>query len=194
MGAVEVLDPVAPARAGGWIVDVSRGERKGRVSSEWLNRPDDERYLSLDDLWASVNALSKPVGRARYFGRDHQSRRRQSAARPVPGCDGHDAPWSRDMAQNMGDTDCPSAWLEAGDGCAGAQDRCHLAPDVGRGNRLPCQWSVTECSLRIRVKNKCSPDGEPSRSPQGRGPDDAVVRAVALYAEHADEMAHRNCV
>jgi hypothetical protein len=24
------------------------------VSSEWFNRPDDERYLSLDDLWANV--------------------------------------------------------------------------------------------------------------------------------------------
>jgi hypothetical protein len=44
MGVVEVLDPVAPARAGGWKVDVSRGERNGRVSSEWFNRPDDERY------------------------------------------------------------------------------------------------------------------------------------------------------
>ena len=41
MGVVEVLDPVAPARAGGWKVDVSRGERNGRVSSEWFNRPDD---------------------------------------------------------------------------------------------------------------------------------------------------------
>ena len=49
MGVVEVLDPVRPARADGWKVDVSRGERNGRVSSEWFNRPDDERYLSLDD-------------------------------------------------------------------------------------------------------------------------------------------------
>ncbi len=30
MGVVEVLDPVAPARAGGWKVDVSRGERHRR--------------------------------------------------------------------------------------------------------------------------------------------------------------------
>ncbi|OYW10536.1 MAG: hypothetical protein B7Z53_00755 [Rhodospirillales bacterium 12-71-4] len=28
-------------------MDVSRGERIGRVSSEWFSRPDDERYLSL---------------------------------------------------------------------------------------------------------------------------------------------------
>jgi hypothetical protein len=59
MGVVEVLDPVQPARAGGWKVDVSRGERNGRVSSEWFNRPDDERYLSLDDLWASVKGRSE---------------------------------------------------------------------------------------------------------------------------------------
>jgi hypothetical protein len=59
MDIVEVLDPVAPTRAGGWKVDVSRGERNGRVSSEWFNRPDDERYLSLDDLWASVKGRSE---------------------------------------------------------------------------------------------------------------------------------------
>ncbi|MET4104295.1 hypothetical protein ABIE58_003746 [Roseovarius sp. MBR-78] len=59
MGVVEILDPVAPTRAGGWKVDVSRGERNGRVSSEWFNRPDDERYLSLDDLWASVKGRSE---------------------------------------------------------------------------------------------------------------------------------------
>ena len=35
-------------------VDVSRGERIGRVSSEWFSRPDDERYLSLTDLHDAV--------------------------------------------------------------------------------------------------------------------------------------------
>ncbi len=59
MGVVEVMDPVQPTRAGGWKVDVSRGERNGRVSSEWFNRPDDERYLSLDDLWANVKVRSE---------------------------------------------------------------------------------------------------------------------------------------
>ncbi|NGX97286.1 MAG: DUF932 domain-containing protein, partial [Candidatus Afipia apatlaquensis] len=37
-------------------VDISRGERIGRVSSEWFSRPDDERYLSLSDLYAAVRA------------------------------------------------------------------------------------------------------------------------------------------
>ena len=58
MNSVEILEPGRPAR-GGYKVDVSRGERNGRVSSEWFNRPDDERFLSLDDLWASVKGRSE---------------------------------------------------------------------------------------------------------------------------------------
>lgn len=38
----------------GFRVDVSRGERVGRVSSEWFSRPVDERYLSLTDLHDAV--------------------------------------------------------------------------------------------------------------------------------------------
>jgi len=40
----------------GFKVDLSRGERVGRVSSEWFARPDDERFLSLPDLYAAVRA------------------------------------------------------------------------------------------------------------------------------------------
>lgn len=38
----------------GFKVDVSRGDRVGRVSSEWFSRPDDQRFLSLDELAHSV--------------------------------------------------------------------------------------------------------------------------------------------
>ncbi|MGY3591551.1 hypothetical protein ACVIGB_008870 [Bradyrhizobium sp. USDA 4341] len=41
--------------SGGYRVDVSRGERVGRVSSEWFSRPADERYLSLDELARTVH-------------------------------------------------------------------------------------------------------------------------------------------
>ena len=58
MNGQDVLAPGSDRRAG-YKVDVSRGERNGRVSSEWFNRPDDERYLSLDDLWASVKGRSE---------------------------------------------------------------------------------------------------------------------------------------
>ncbi len=40
-------------------VDLSRGERIGRVSSEWFSRPDDERYLSLSALHKAVLARSE---------------------------------------------------------------------------------------------------------------------------------------
>eukprot|EP01035_Chromulina_nebulosa_P014020 gene14019-biopygen11912 len=35
-------------------VDISRGQRIGRVSSEWFSRPDDERFLSLTALYEAV--------------------------------------------------------------------------------------------------------------------------------------------
>ncbi len=53
--SIQVLD-ARPDVSGGYKVDVSRGARVGRVSSEWFSRPDDERYLSLTDLHASVKA------------------------------------------------------------------------------------------------------------------------------------------
>jgi hypothetical protein len=40
--------------SGGFRVDVSRGQRIGRVSSEWFSRPDDERYLNLPELYEAV--------------------------------------------------------------------------------------------------------------------------------------------
>src|SRR6266446_1383457 len=50
---MQVLDARRDA-SGGYRVDVSRGERVGRVSPEWFSRPADERYLSLDELARSV--------------------------------------------------------------------------------------------------------------------------------------------
>src|SRR5215471_18575171 len=44
----------APGERGGYKVDVNRGARVGRVSSEWFSRPADERYLSLSDLFEAV--------------------------------------------------------------------------------------------------------------------------------------------
>ncbi len=46
-----------PARpvSGAYRVDVSRGSSNSRVSSEWFDRPDDERFLSLGDLYDSVH-------------------------------------------------------------------------------------------------------------------------------------------
>lgn len=53
MTQVEILDNPRDA-ARGYRVDANRGQRNGRVSSEWFSRPNDERFLSLSDLYASV--------------------------------------------------------------------------------------------------------------------------------------------
>jgi hypothetical protein len=51
---MQVLDARRDA-SGGYKVDVTRGERIGRVSSEWFSRPADERYLSLSALYDDVH-------------------------------------------------------------------------------------------------------------------------------------------
>ncbi len=40
-------------------MDVTKGDRIGRVSSEWYSRPADERYLSLSNLFAAVHGRTE---------------------------------------------------------------------------------------------------------------------------------------
>lgn len=40
--------------SGAFKVDVSRGGHDGIVSSQWFSRPDDQRFLNLDDLYEST--------------------------------------------------------------------------------------------------------------------------------------------
>lgn len=49
----------ARGERGSYRVDVSRGERVARVSSEWYSRPADERYLSLSELHAAVRGRAE---------------------------------------------------------------------------------------------------------------------------------------
>jgi len=49
--------PVAmEQQVGARKVDVTRGSRDGSVSSQWFSRPDDQRFLSLDELAEAVHA------------------------------------------------------------------------------------------------------------------------------------------
>lgn len=51
------IDSTAPVTAP-FKVDTSRGQRDGRVSSQWFSRPADQRFLSLSDLADHVEARS----------------------------------------------------------------------------------------------------------------------------------------
>ena len=68
MTQVEIVEG-ARDRVGGYKVDLSRGKRIGRVSSEWFSRPADERYLSLSELFAAVRGRAErsqsPLRKAR---------------------------------------------------------------------------------------------------------------------------------
>jgi hypothetical protein len=58
MTSMEVLSGRRDA-SGGYKVDVSRGQRVSRVSSEWFSRPADERFLSLSELFATVRSRAE---------------------------------------------------------------------------------------------------------------------------------------
>ena len=57
MTAIEIMND--RPESGGYKVDLSRGGHNGRVSSEWFSRPDDEKYLSLSELYASVKGRAE---------------------------------------------------------------------------------------------------------------------------------------
>src|ERR1700692_344374 len=100
---------------GGFRVDVSRGERVGRVSSEWFSRPDDERYLSLTELHDAVRGRADRA-QARTVesravrveaGRDNAER----LALIVPGRDEPVAPTHWSFGQLCGLVGAPSSFL-----------------------------------------------------------------------------------
>src|SRR6266436_3170422 len=99
----------------GFRVDVSRGERVGRVSSEWFSRPDDERYLSLTDLYDAVHRRAD-----RAQARTVESRAvKVEAARDnaerlallVPGRDEPVAPTHWSFGQLCGLVGAPSSYM-----------------------------------------------------------------------------------
>jgi hypothetical protein len=106
--------PASPV-AGAYKVDISRGERIGRVSSEWFSRPDDERYLSLTALHDAVRARAE-----RATARTVESRairveaNRDSAERltlTVPGRDAPVAPTNWSFGQMCSLVGAPAAYL-----------------------------------------------------------------------------------
>jgi hypothetical protein len=99
----------------GFKVDISRGKQVSRVSSEWFSRPDDERYLSLSDLYGAVRSRA-----ARASARTVESRlvrveaSRDDAARMtliVPGRDAPVAPTHWSFGQLCSLVSAPAGYL-----------------------------------------------------------------------------------
>ena len=99
----------------GFKVDVSRGERVGRVSSEWFSRPDDERYLSLSDLYAAVRSRAdRATARTVESSVIRVEATRDNAERlalVVPGRDAPIAPTHWGFGQLCGLVGAPSSYL-----------------------------------------------------------------------------------
>jgi hypothetical protein len=74
--------------AGGYKVDAHRGQRIGRAASEWFSRPDDQRFLSLSDLYQNVH------------NRAARSRTRVIESSPQPFIAGVGAACERIVARN----------------------------------------------------------------------------------------------
>jgi len=101
--------------SGAFKVDITRGERIGRVSSEWFSRPDDERYLSLTALHDAVRARAD-----RATARTVESRAlRVEASRDdverltliVPGRDAPIAPTNWSFGQMCSLVGAPASYL-----------------------------------------------------------------------------------
>src|SRR5665213_879177 len=99
----------------GFRVDVSRGERIGRVSSEWFSRPDDERYLSLTDLYDAVRRRAERAQTRTVESRavkvEASRDNSERLALLVPGRDEPIAPTHWSFGQLCGLVGAPSSYM-----------------------------------------------------------------------------------
>ena len=116
-GRTDVLALMTAERpaSSGYKVDISRGQRIGRVSSEWFSRPDDERYLSLNALYEAVRsradrATARTV-ETRSLRVEASRDNAECLALIVPDCDGPVAPTHWSFGQLCGLIGAPAGYL-----------------------------------------------------------------------------------
>ena len=101
--------------SGAYKVDISRGERIGRVSSEWFSRPDDERYLSLSALHEAVRARSERATartvETRALRVEASRDNAERLALTVPGRDAPISPTHWSFGQLCGLVGAPSTYM-----------------------------------------------------------------------------------
>jgi len=112
-----MITSAAPSQAvsQAFRVDLSRGHNVGRVSSEWFSRPDDEKYLSLSDLYDRVRRRAES-GRTRLIESrtvkvEAQAQDPDRLALVVPTAPGPLAPTHWSFGQLCSLTGAPAAYL-----------------------------------------------------------------------------------
>lgn len=99
----------------GYRVDISRGQRIGRVSSEWFARPEDERYLSLTSLHDAVRSradrASARTVETRALRVEASRDGAERLALIMPDRDGPVAPTHWSFGQMCGLVGAPAAYL-----------------------------------------------------------------------------------
>ncbi len=108
------LTPNQQPVAGGFRVDISRGQRIGRVSSEWFSRPDDERYLNLPDLYQAVRSHAERAQARTVESRSIRVEASDNAERlalMVPGRDEPAAPTHWGVGQLCNLVGAPSSYM-----------------------------------------------------------------------------------
>jgi len=115
MATILSHSPAPSRRAAPYKVDISRGSRIGRVSSEWFSRPDDERYLSLHELHSATLARARCATTRTVETREVRvEASRDDAERlalVVPGRDGPVAPTHWSFGQLASLVGAPSGYL-----------------------------------------------------------------------------------
>ena len=104
-----------PQVSGAYKVDISQGRNIGRVSSEWYSRPDDEKFLSLNDLYDNVRRRADRARTRVVESRDVRVEARMDNAERlgliVPGEAGPIAPTNWSFGQLCSLVGAPASYL-----------------------------------------------------------------------------------
>lgn len=152
---MEILD--ARPALGGYRVDPSRGQRVTRVSSEWFSRPEDERFLSLDDLYGSVKSRAArsrtQVVESAAIRVEAQRDNPERLELVLPGNEAPIAPTHWSFGQLASIVGAPATYLRQlpaplGVCCRRGQDRIIRASAVFRPSVLPREQDMCPAERR----------------------------------------------
>jgi len=105
------------AVSGTYRVDISRGRSDARVSSEWFSRPDDERFLSLSDLYDKVRSRAErattTVVESRGLRVEARSDEPERLSLYAPGSDRPIAPTNWSFGQLCNLVGAPASYMRA---------------------------------------------------------------------------------